>query len=235
MRPESYQEIVDMLAELPLAVGRSFFASHGLGEAFDRPGQGWGRRQRVNEALAEANQRDLLAQVLRDARLQFGGPASATAENGSSLEEEPSRTRDFVGQAGVEWTVNLDNPLGPPGGFGQVYAGQGPDGSDIAVKIVPLRYGDEAEQRRRAREIEIATRLHEVDAPHLLIPIDYALDGEDLLIVMPRAAAALSDQLKELDEKGRRTALLDVARGLQELSQAGVLHRDLKPRNVLLR
>jgi serine/threonine protein kinase len=150
-------------------------------------------------------------------------------------EEEASRTRQFVGQAGVEWAVDLGHPLGPPGGFGQVYAGQGPDGSDIAVKIVPLRYGDEAERRRRAREIEIATRLHEVDATHLLVPIDYALDGEDLLIVMPRAAAALGDRLAELDEKGRRAALIDVARGLQELSQAGILHRDLKPRNVLLR
>jgi serine/threonine protein kinase len=100
---------------------------------------------------------------------------------------------------------------------------------------VALQQGDEAERRRREREIEIATRLHEIDATHLLIPIDYALDGDDLLIVMPRADAALSDRLTQLDEKGRRKALLDVARGLQELSLAGVLHRDLKPRNVLLR
>jgi serine/threonine protein kinase len=225
MQPERYQKIVNILARLPTSRGRSFFAGHGLGEAWSRPGKGWGRRERVNEALAEAERRGILAQVLDDAELQFGG----TAEIGAN------GTRHFTGQAGIEWRADLDEPLGPPGGFGQVYAGQGPEGSDVAVKIVPLRFGDEAERRRRAREIEIATRLHEIDAAHLLVPIDYALEGKDLLIVMPRADAALSDRLTQLDEKGRRKALLDVALGLQELSQAGVLHRDLKPRNVLLR
>jgi hypothetical protein len=235
MDPDRYRRIVDMLAKLPTSRGRAFFASHGLGEAWDRPGKGWGREQRVNEALAEADRLGILTQVLDDAESEFGGPTSTRAEDSSSPGLVAGRTRRFIGQAGIEWRVNLDELLGPPGGFGQVCGGYRPDGSDVAVKIVALQQGDEAERRRREREIEIATRLHEIDATHLLIPIDYALDGDDLLIVMPRADAALSDRLTQLDEKGRRKALLDVARGLQELSLAGVLHRDLKPRNVLLR
>ena len=38
-----------------------------------------------------------------------------------------------------------------------------------------------------------------------------------------------------MDDPARRAALLDVALGLQELAVASVLHRDLKPRNVLWR
>jgi hypothetical protein len=40
----------------------------------------------------------------------------------------------------------------------------------VAIKIVPLLQGDEAERRRRAREIEIGTRLSEVNSAHLLVP-----------------------------------------------------------------
>jgi hypothetical protein len=71
VEPENYQEIVAILASLPTARSRMFFASHGLGTAFDRPGKGWGRMQRVNEALAEANQAGKLQTVLEDARRQF--------------------------------------------------------------------------------------------------------------------------------------------------------------------
>ena len=61
--PADYQEIVNVLAGLPTARSRMFFASHGLGEAFDRPGVGWGRMQRVNEALA--GNRELQSDVQR--------------------------------------------------------------------------------------------------------------------------------------------------------------------------
>ena len=49
----------------------------------------------------------------------------------------------------------------------------------MAIKIVPLLQGDEAERRRRAREIEIGTRLSEVNSAHLLVPVDFTLDGDD--------------------------------------------------------
>ncbi len=226
MEPDSYQEIVTILAGLPTARSRMFFASHGLGPAFDRPGKGWGRMQRVNEALAEANQQGILESVLQDARRQFTPPPSPLGEQDATRGPK----------AGTAWTADLTAPLGDPGGFGQVYAGYGPDSTEVAIKVVPLRHGDEAERRRRAREIEIAARLAERSAAHLLVPIDHALDGEDLLIVMPRAKASLRDQIQAgLDDQAHRAALLDVALGLQELAVAGVLHRDLKPRNVLWR
>lgn len=117
MDPDRYRRIVDMLAKLPTSRGRAFFASHGLGEAWDRPGKGWGREQRVNEALAEADRLGILTQVLDDAESEFGGPTSTRAEDSSSPGLVAGRTRRFIGQAGIEWRVNLDELLGPPGGI----------------------------------------------------------------------------------------------------------------------
>jgi serine/threonine protein kinase len=145
--------------------------------------------------------------------------------------------RFFKGSRGRVWSFDSDDLLGPPGGFGQVCAGSGVDGTTVAIKIVPLREGSEFERRQRDRELEIATRLAGVTSDHLLIPIDFGYDdndGNDLLIVMPRADRSLKDAIDSgLDRLAQYRAILDVALGLQELAEAGVLHRDLKPRNVL--
>jgi hypothetical protein len=170
VEPADYQEIVTVLAGLPTARGRMFFASHELGTAFDRPGKGWGRMQRVNEALAEANREGRLEAVLEDARRQFAPTQSPLGNSGQTEGPASEGLRWFSGQAGTAWAIDLTAPLGDRGGFGQVYAGHGSDGAAVAIKIVPLLQGDEAERRRRAREIEIGTRLSEVNSAHLLVP-----------------------------------------------------------------
>ena len=67
------QELTDRLAQRGTAELESFFQSHGLGVAFARPKEGWGRLKRVNEALLEAERRGDLELVLNDAQRRFMG------------------------------------------------------------------------------------------------------------------------------------------------------------------
>jgi uncharacterized protein (TIGR02391 family) len=69
------QEVNEALAQRGTAELESFFQSHGLGEAFARPKEGWGRLKRINEALLEAERVGALDAVLRDAQRRFAGAA----------------------------------------------------------------------------------------------------------------------------------------------------------------
>ena len=64
-----------------------------------------------------------------------------------------------------QWQFDIEQPLGPAGGFGQVFAGVGPDGSTVAVKRLHLT-ADEAAHR----ELQIADRLQTRQLAHI-IPI----------------------------------------------------------------
>ena len=142
----------------------------------------------------------------------------------------------FTGASGRKWSYDTNKRLGPPGGFGEVFLAS--DGRhDFAVKRIPLRIGDRRELQRREREIEIAQKLTADGAPlhHLLVPIDWGTLDEDLLLVMPRAEYSLAEAIpsRNFSQENRYRAIRDVTLGLSELSSAGVLHRDLKPGNVL--
>ncbi|MBO4273341.1 serine/threonine-protein kinase [Microbispora triticiradicis] len=147
---------------------------------------------------------------------------------------------DFRGRRGVEWSYDESQRIGDRSGMGQVFRGIGPDARPIAVKRVGLRSPGEGEERRRAREVEIAdllTRSAEADAAtdHLLIPLDWGFVEDDLLIAMPLAEGSLSAQVRkdDVDEDEKLHMLAEVATGLMQLAGLGVLHRDIKPDNVL--
>jgi hypothetical protein len=138
----------------------------------------------------------------------------------------------FIGESGDQWSYRTDQVLGI-GGFGAVYAGEGPDGASIAVKVVnKQRASRKLDDRLLHREIEIGRRVRDSGGDMLLPVIDAAETADALLLVMPRASNPLSAILP-IPEADAVTVLTDVATGLQQLHLAGILHRDIKPLNVL--
>jgi hypothetical protein len=87
------------------------------------------------------------------------------------------------------------------------------------------------------RELQIALKLHQQDSQHLLVPLTWAIDGADLLLVMPLADRSLAERASYESGQAEDTllsVLRHIASGLVELHAAGIVHRDLKPDNVLL-
>lgn len=105
------------------------------------------------------------------------------------------------------------------GATGTVYRASGATGQ-VAVKLLHAPYA------RFAREVRLARR---VESPHV-VPV---LDAGDDYLVMPLYARTLAEVVPlEVPETIRLAAQL--ASGLDALHRAGIVHRDVKPTNVLL-
>ncbi len=130
------------------------------------------------------------------------------------------------------WSFDERRPLGPKGGFGSVYAGTGPNGNEVAVKILHLDAPGPVH-----RELVMANLLVGHTFKHVLPVFDAGLDPSlgRYAIVMALAEKSLQDEIgasAPLAESVAAGILHQVALGLIEVEQ--IVHRDLKPGNVLL-
>jgi hypothetical protein len=128
------------------------------------------------------------------------------------------------------WYYDPDAPLGHPGGFGAVFAGESEDCEPVAVKQLSVRAEDAAH-----RECDIATELVGKEYRHVIPVYDDGLDAESgrYYVTMAKAECCLLDRLRDgaLPETEAVEALSQVVRGLLEVP--ALVHRDLKPANVL--
>lgn len=122
------------------------------------------------------------------------------------------------------------------GGMGRVYLAVGPDGRRVAVKrILPHLAGDPGFRQRFALEVEAARK---VAGAHTVRVVDAdAASGEPWSATAFVPGPTLIEAVEAsgpLPEAYVRSIGMDLASALGDVHSAGLIHRDVKPSNVLL-
>ena len=139
----------------------------------------------------------------------------------------------LIGQKVGEYTV--ESVLGI-GGMGRVYRANSADGTPVALKLVKVDLaGDQIFRKRFDREVRIALR---VTHPSVVPVIDAGEhDGVPFLVQTLITSGTLEERLKAKGPLSLEDAVplcLQVAGGLDAVYAAGLVHRDVKPANILL-
>lgn len=122
------------------------------------------------------------------------------------------------------------------GGVGRVFAAVDKvDGRRVALKVLRAELaGDAMQTERFVREARL---LQELDHPHLVKGYRVAREGETIFCAMELLPGrCLQEVLADhgrLDEEQALQVVLDVASALDALHARGLVHRDVKPGNVL--
>lgn len=126
-------------------------------------------------------------------------------------------------------------PIGK-GGMGKVYKARAPDGSLIALKVLAPHLVDNDVQRMRFyQEARIAMQL---DHPNMVRAIEVGEDEGRHFIAMEFVdGETLRQRIRRggpLREKDAIRIIAQIAQALHKAHKRGLIHRDVKPDNILI-
>jgi len=132
---------------------------------------------------------------------------------------------------GKLWHYMPSWPLGPAGGFGEVFLGRSNDNKPAAVKRLKFSAEDAAN-----RELKMAEYLIQEVFQNVMPILDAGRDSISgaYFIIMPVGDMSLQDAVNKGVHTPKEAAIImsQITNGLLEVPD--IVHRDLKPGNVLL-
>jgi serine/threonine-protein kinase len=119
--------------------------------------------------------------------------------------------------------------------MGHVYRATAPDGSEVALKVMrPELSENEPFRRRFEREAKVARK---VSNPHVVPILDHGdVEGSLYLTQTYMRGGSLDARLEQEGRLAPNATLRiceQVAEGLQAMHDAGLVHRDVKPHNIM--
>ena len=125
------------------------------------------------------------------------------------------------------------------GGAGAVYvAVQEPLGREVAVKVLRTDVDETSKEEFEARFLREAALLSRLRHPNLVAVFDFGAEADVRYVVMERLKGGTLRQALRATGRIAPTEAArigaEIARGLRHAHQAGLVHRDVKPNNVVL-
>ena len=164
------------------------------------------------------------------------------------------RTVSFLERPALEITANVailaqqqsmsGRHLGPyeiltsigAGGMGEVYKAHDTRlKRTVAIKILSPEFSQDHD--RRARFVREAQSIAALNHPHICIIHDVGQhDGVDYLVMEYLEGRTLRESISEgpLVLEEARTIAIEIAEALSQAHQRGIVHRDVKPGNIML-
>ncbi len=121
------------------------------------------------------------------------------------------------------------------GGMATVYRATAPNGNLVALKVLGRHLSADSSARLRFQQESRLELVH----PNIVHVLQYGIEGDVPYIVMEYVVGESLDRL--ILRRGRLTPeellpiLTDTARALDHAHKRGVIHRDVKPSNILIR
>ena len=124
------------------------------------------------------------------------------------------------------------------GGMAVVYKAQDTrDNRQVAIKIIRKEaFGEEVLERIRKRFEREARALAKLDHPNIIKIHDFGeFQGSPYFVMDLHSETTLKDIKKPLNYQQTAKILLPIASALAHAHQNGILHRDVKPSNILFK
>ncbi len=142
----------------------------------------------------------------------------------------------------------LRHPISQTGSYGHVWEAEDPQGRLVAIKVINRQTQQQADLPDRPRwptmltaEIAFLVRLTPEQQRHIVTLLDHGFVDDQPVLVMERMHSDLKTWLDAQRAAGHTPPLhqivawaMQLVEGLIVIHQAGLIHRDIKLRNVLI-